>query len=129
MGSDTKGHKRPPEIPKAQDPIIPYPLQPIFSSTSPVPTQERRKPHQLPSQSEPTLPQALVDPAVSRGQDGQAGRERFRDGQAVSNSCGIQALCPEDAKHIKLASVERAEVLRGVVMSRCQSIRRVLVGG
>lgn len=80
-------------------------------------------------QSEPTLPQALVDPAVSRGQDGQAGRERFRGGQAVRNSCGIQALCPEDAKHVKLASVERAEVLRGVVMSRCQSIRRVLVGG
>lgn len=29
----------------------------------------------------------------------------------------MQALCPEDAKHVKLASMERAEVLRGAVMS------------
>lgn len=35
--------------------------------------------------------------------------------QPVRSSYGIQALCPKDDEHIKLVSVETAEVLGGVV--------------
>lgn len=50
-------------------------------------------------------------------------RKSLRAASRPGGSTGFQALCPEDAKHIKkLASVERAEVLGVVVMSWCPGV-------
>lgn len=54
-------------------------------------------------------------PCGFKGQDGQAGKGRSGGCQPVRSSYGIQALCPKDDEHIKLVSVETAEVLGGVV--------------
>lgn len=62
-----------------------------------------------------TLATGIGGPCSFKGQDGQAGKGRSRVCQPVRGSYGIQTLCSEDAKHIKLVSVERAEVLGGVV--------------
>lgn len=112
MDGDTKGYRRLQRCQRIR--IQAYPTR-SNQFWVPVPTPERRKPRQLPSQSEPLLPQALVDPVVSRGKMGEQEREGPGGCQPVRSSYGIQALCPEDAKHINLVSVERTEVLGGVV--------------
>lgn len=79
-----------------------------------------------------TCPWHLVGPATATGQDrsppqGEAYLEGGRGkcpGQCLDarGSTGLQALCPEDAKHVKLASMERAEVLGEAVMSWCPGV-------
>lgn len=71
-----------------------------------------------------TLATGIGGPCGFKGQDGQAGKGRSGGCQPVRSNYGIQALCPEDAKHVKLVSVEGAEVLGGVV--RCSA--KVLEG-
>lgn len=41
-----------------------------------------------------------------------------------ASSTGFQALCPGDAKHVNLASMEKVEVLGGGVMSWCPGLKR-----
>lgn len=114
MDGDTKGHRRPQRCQRIRIPTYPTHTNLFWFHQSSAYTRKKKT---LPASFtvRTTLATSIAGPDDFKGQDGQAGMGRSRGCQTVRSSYGIQALCPEDAKHIKLVSVERAEVLGGVV--------------